>query len=404
MSKRMNLIGHKYGKLTVLKEVEQIGKERRFKCLCDCGNTTTVLMASLRSGNTKSCGCLTFAAKRIDLTGKKFGKLTVLKLSDKKANSGTYWDVICDCGNTSTVLGHNLRYGMTKTCGCLINIIGQKYGLLTVLEEIEPLGKTRKFKCRCECGNTPIIAMQNLRAGITKSCGCLRKKDVRKAYYRKINLEGQVFGELTVINESPERLRNEKAWVCLCSCGNKTLASRGQLLRGAKKSCGCLRKKTPSNALNLKGRNFGKLTVLERSGRTKNDNALWLCQCECGRTIKANATSLRRGEVVSCGCLKQEQMKNARKGLEDKTIDGVQVPLLTKKVRTDSKTGHKGVYKRLRRGKEVFEVSITIKGVRKYLGTFTDINKAIEARKEAELKYFLPYIKALEDNKDERNR
>lgn len=215
-------------------------------------------------------------------------------------------------------------------------------------------------------------------------------------------LPGQKFGELTAVIESPERLRNEVAWICKCSCGEETIATRGQLMRGTKKSCGCLRKKTPPNALDLTHQTFGKLTVLERAGRTKNDNALWLCECECGEKVPANATSLRRGEIVSCGCSITVQINNARKVLlEDKTIDGVQVPLLTRKVRNDSKTGHKGVSKRNRRGKESYEVNISIKGKRKYLGTFADVNTAIAARQQAEKEYHEPYIKALEDKNNE---
>lgn len=219
------------------------------------------------------------------------------------------------------------------------------------------------------------------------------------------NLTGRKFGELTATKESPERLRNEIAWICKCTCGNETIATRGQLLRGAKKSCGCLRKKTPVNALDLTNKKYGKLTVLERAGKTKKDTALWLCRCDCGNTVKANATTIRRGEIVSCGCLKENQIKNARKILiEDKSIDGVQVPLLTKKVRSDSQTGHKGVYKKKRKGHEYYEASITIKGKRKYLGTFKNKADAIAARKKAEIEFHDPYIKALEDKENERNR
>jgi hypothetical protein len=215
---------------------------------------------------------------------------------------------------------------------------------------------------------------------------------------KRIDLTGKQFGELAAIRESPERLRNEIAWICKCSCGNETIATRGQLLRGAKKSCGCLRKKSSANTLDLTGKTFGKLTVIERAGITKNGTALWLCQCECGNTVKANATLLKRGEIVTCGCSRELGIKNARKNLlEEKSIDGVQIPLLTKKVRSDSGTGHKGVHKRKRRGKEYYEASITVKGTRKYLGTFKNLNDAIKARKKAEIEYHEPYIMGLEE-------
>lgn len=220
---------------------------------------------------------------------------------------------------------------------------------------------------------------------------------------RNIDLTGQTFGNLTVIRQSPDRLRNERAWVCLCSCGEETLATNGQLLRGAKKSCGCLRKKTPANALDLTGQRFGKLVVIERAGATGKGSALWRCACDCGDEKVANATLLRRGDIVSCGCASSERIDSARTDLLDnKSIDGVQVPRLTQKVRSDSGTGHKGITRRCRKGKVVFEAYITVKKVRKYIGTFSDLDKAVRAREKAEKEYHAPYIKALEDKENEQ--
>jgi len=219
---------------------------------------------------------------------------------------------------------------------------------------------------------------------------------------KNTDLKNKTFGRLTVIGLSNKRgYCKARLWDCQCECGNTTTATSTQLLKGYKKSCGCLRKKSPANVIDLTGKKFGKLTVIERSSKTKNYNALWLCQCECGNTTIANGTSLRRGDTISCGCLGKEQIANALKILNvDKSIDGVQVPLLTKKVRSDSKTGHKGICARTRKGKTVYEVSITLKGKRKYLGSFRDLNKAIEARKEAEETLFKPYIDALEDKNE----
>ena len=50
---------------------------------------------------------------------------------------------------------------------------------------------------------------------------------------------------------------------------------------------------------------FGNLIVLERAGRNKRGQSLWLCQCDCGREIYVNTARLRSGNVKSCGCLKR---------------------------------------------------------------------------------------------------
>ena len=57
--------------------------------------------------------------KIIDLTGKKFGNLTVLKLEGRDKFGETIWNCRCDCGNLTNVRSRKLRTGNTKSCGCL---------------------------------------------------------------------------------------------------------------------------------------------------------------------------------------------------------------------------------------------------------------------------------------------
>ena len=59
MGKRIEVKpGDRYGRLTVVEEVEQDGYLRRFVCLCKCGTTTTAVLQRLRNGTKHSCGCL----------------------------------------------------------------------------------------------------------------------------------------------------------------------------------------------------------------------------------------------------------------------------------------------------------------------------------------------------------
>lgn len=55
----------------------------------------------------------------IDMVGLKFGRLTVTELDNNTRGNGAYWICQCDCGNTISVRGHELRSGHTKSCGCL---------------------------------------------------------------------------------------------------------------------------------------------------------------------------------------------------------------------------------------------------------------------------------------------
>ena len=57
--------------------------------------------------------------------------------------------------------------------------------------------------------------------------------------------------------------------------------------------------------LNLIGRTFGRLTVVERAGSV-GDKVCWLCRCDCGNSTKATSNNLKRGFVTSCGCYRRE--------------------------------------------------------------------------------------------------
>lgn len=136
MGKRIDITGNKYGMLTVVK-FSHTDKNRQsvWKCKCDCGNECEVGGASLKSGNTRSCGCIqkkrrnTFAekyagqiVKENDLKGMRFGRLTVeSRAEDIVYKNGTHvraWNCICDCGNKKKVSGSLLVSGNTKSCGC----------------------------------------------------------------------------------------------------------------------------------------------------------------------------------------------------------------------------------------------------------------------------------------------
>lgn len=128
MGKISDLTGNRYGNLTVIRRgPDRYGKSRKFitwECLCDCGNVLTVDANNLRTGNTRSCGC---TEKAIDMTGKRFGKLTVLRRSSNTQDGSAVWECRCDCGNLTQVKGNSLRSGVTKSCGCGI-VEGLKRG------------------------------------------------------------------------------------------------------------------------------------------------------------------------------------------------------------------------------------------------------------------------------------
>ena len=128
----------------------------------------------------------------------------------------------------------------------------------------------------------------------------------------RINLLGQTFDRLTVIEETKERDKSGCIiWKCQCKCGNITFATSSALRSGHKRSCGCLNKEQVqqlgwNNLKDLTGQRFGKLLVLCREeGKTDNSHrTYWRCQCECGNIYIANGHQLNNGTLQSCGCLK----------------------------------------------------------------------------------------------------
>ena len=90
---------------------------RKWRCRCGCGKLAEVYACHLKSGHTNSCGCRKkefLKARAADLTGKRFGRLTVTgPMGDG------YWKCRCSCGNECITYKENLTCGNTKSCGCL---------------------------------------------------------------------------------------------------------------------------------------------------------------------------------------------------------------------------------------------------------------------------------------------
>lgn len=117
-----------------------------------------------------------------DITGQKFNKLTAVKRAGKGKNGRALWLCNCDCGNTIVATITDLRTGRKKSCGCLrkerYNIIGQRFGQLVVIKK-ESSGTHAKFLCQCDCGRQIIVRGDSLRSSKTVSCGCEKESQIK---------------------------------------------------------------------------------------------------------------------------------------------------------------------------------------------------------------------------------
>lgn len=122
-------------------------------------------------------------ARTNDLTGKTFGRLTVLQLDTKATTKNKKWLCQCECGTIKSIQGCNLTSGVTQSCGCLHkekisnSLIGQRFGKLTVIKDTGERASNRGiiWECQCDCGKITKVPTNNLKQNITMSCGCLKQ-------------------------------------------------------------------------------------------------------------------------------------------------------------------------------------------------------------------------------------
>lgn len=355
-------------------------------------------------------------AKPLDLTGKRFGRLTVKSLTDPyvlpSGEKKRRWLCECDCGNEIAVMQTHLTTGNTKSCGCLQqakaeDLTGRKFEEIEVLGPVEletpESGRRLRWLCRCKCGKEFVTTRNELMNG-RKSCGCLSDHK---------DLTGQRFGLLTVVAPAEPYVSPSgqpyRRWLCECRCGNKVEVLQTQLTSGKTRSCGCSRRESILNKTqDMTGMRFGKLEVLGRVDlEHPGPNGLrsgWICRCDCGKEIVVIRKDLLSGKVQSCGCLLRETAR--KKMVEQNTVGhyaGTTISAINlyRGPNRNNKSGVKGVYWSEREQRWIAKITVKHKSIT--IGRFRTLGEAAKARKEAEKKYFAPLIEEYARTKKEEN-
>lgn len=189
--------------------------------------------------------------RKLELEGVRSGMLVAIERTDKKYKSHLLWRCRCDCGNEKLVPSTWIRRGSIKSCGCNStckkNLVGIKYGHLTViaLSEIKHKSGQRLWLCRCVCGTEKKITGYALTHRFTKTCGC---KGGRTSLLR-----GKRFGYLVPQKTVGRDKYSHLIWECACDCGRVTNVKAYQLLTGNTKSCGCKRRRDRKQHKNWRG-------------------------------------------------------------------------------------------------------------------------------------------------------
>lgn len=132
--------------------------------------------------------------------------------------------------------------------GRVKDLTGQRFGRLTVIERrgSDKCGNAL-WLCKCNCENEIVASSNNLKSGHTTSCGCYKREMARNINFT--DLTGEVFGRLTVVKEYGRDKRGEVLWLCRCECGNEVVVLGSNLRSSATTSCGCYQKEKVSETM-----------------------------------------------------------------------------------------------------------------------------------------------------------
>lgn len=230
---------------------------------------------------------------------------------------------------------------------------------------------------------------------------------------KRLDVTGQRFGSLTAVRFTESR-NNVSYWLFRCDCGCEKEIALNNVLRGKTKSCGMAgrghsrSKKGPRR--DLTGERFGRLTALYSTGEQASDGSyIWMCRCDCGRSVAVPSSVLLSNRSQSCGCLRRERRNAAfrrddvRKKHEEISKkywpntaekmgmqDGTNLSIVTQTRPTkNSSTGVRGVFQK-RPGEYV--ASLTFQGITHTKGGFRQVEDAAKERAKMYEKYVVPYL------------
>lgn len=193
-----------------------------------------------------------------------------------------------------------------------------------------------------------------------------------------IDLTGQHFGMLTVVERVADSPKGYDRWLCKCDCGEYIEALGIYLKCGRTTSCS---KHTPPR-VDLTGKRYGKLTVLHKDSCNSRGEVRWLCKCDCGNEVVVETAYLNKGRKSSCGCAQKEHRQQIQHQLhieDDTCIERLG------RTKGSGNTGIAGVH-RTKDG--YYTVTIGFQRKRYYLGAYKTLEQAVEAREKGlELHY-----------------
>lgn len=188
MSKAKNLLGKRFNHLTVVKRLpNDSGGNTFWLCRCDCGKEKTFRGSDLQRKPPRSCGCDEYKYKPHfrDLTGKTFGRLTVISRAESTKSGNLRWNCKCECGGTTIATSFNLIKGISKSCGCLARE-----------------NSSKRFKIHGDAKHGKVCRLYRIWVDMNRRCEKENRKTTERYYNRGIR----------VCEEWKDSYENFKSW------------------------------------------------------------------------------------------------------------------------------------------------------------------------------------------------
>lgn len=242
-----DISGVRFGRLTAL---ELVYKKPRYwwKCICDCGNEKYATLYQLETGNTKSCGCYKKDFKNSIIAGSKYYRWKPLfKTGNTDSSGSVYWMCECECGVYKEISAATLKSGQSKSCGCLhkeilkerlmkkrserlLSRIGDKVNEFTILKIIEErTGYKTIFLCECSCGKKVELKEEQLYENTRQSCGHMKYGKFHWNYNHNLTDEERMKDRYTYLPGIKKWVRDvykRDGWQCVL-CKHKDNGRKG---------------------------------------------------------------------------------------------------------------------------------------------------------------------------------
>jgi hypothetical protein len=274
---------------------------------CSCGGTTVIAWKNFTTGHINSCGKCSFNTRYADLDQRVFGRLKLKPgQTVKTSNDKVTW--VCGCGNEKDIVVKSVVTGYTKSCG---NSQCQDRGGIKWAKPVKmpkswwlqnfPIVDTNNLPdgwsagaqllltYACPCGNNFNLRVCKYKPGISK-CGQCDLVHLKA---------GQRFGELVVVNDVSAKPSSDKRVMVSCSCGNTKEVRFGALTRQCTVTCGeC----TIRDAGWWAEQKFGRLKMKEPVRISTKSEKVVIWKCDCGGEKECAVDQVvRSGGANGCG-------------------------------------------------------------------------------------------------------